>query len=901
MTKESDRLKLCDDKQVTWKKWGPYLSERQWGTVREDYSNNGDAWNYFSHYQSGARAYRWGEDGLAGFSDDRQLLCFALALWNGRDPVLKERLFGVTNPQGNHGEDVKEYYFYLDATPTHSYLKYLYKYPQAAYPYEDLVVTNGKRSRYESEYELLDTGIFNEDRYFDIFVEYAKAEPEDIFIRVTAINRGPEPADLRLLPTLWFRNTWSWEPGSNKPQLSQQESLDHCQVIHAKHEELGEYQLFCADNPSLLFCENETNAWRLFRSNNNSPYTKDGINNYVVLGQAYAINPAQYGTKVAADYVLNILPGEAKTIRLRLCRTQLAGINNKFTNFDRLIEQRKKEADHFYAVLTNNRLSKEQQSILRQALAGMIWSKQYYEFDVKRWLADHPQQNVRNADWEHVQCRDIISMPDKWEYPWFAAWDSAFHVLPLAMIDPTFAKQQLSLFLENRYQHPNGQIPAYEWDFCDVNPPVHAWAVYMVYQICQDYHDQSDLIFLKSAFAHLEKNFRWWESHREPDKNVYEGGFLGLDNIGVFDRSAPLPTGGHIEQSDATAWMTLFSQNMLQIALELSLHEPDRYEQRVLSYLNRFMSTAAAMQDVSDEHRDMWDDEDGFFYNVLRFPDGRATRIKVRSFVGLLPLCAVTVIEKTTLDKLPEVAQLFENLVRRRDYLTRHLFCPIKPGIEGRRLLAVTDENKLRRILARMLDEQEFLSPYGIRSLSKYHLEHPYEFYWNGQTFTADYQPGESTTGMFGGNSNWRGPVWVPINILIIRALLTLYAYYGENFQIECPTGSGKQCSLFQIARMIAVRLLHIFLPDEYGRRPVFGGTEKFQTDPHWRNYLLFYEYFHGEDGSGLGASHQTGWTGAMAALLTVFGSLEQEELTELGMQEIPAILAGSNGTKLSR
>lgn len=896
MTEESSRLRQCDEGKIPWKKWGPYLSERQWGTVREDYSDNGDAWNYFPHSQSGARAYRWGEDGLAGISDDRQLLCFALALWNGRDPVLKERLFGVTNLQGNHGEDVKEYYFYLDATPTHSYLQYLYKYPQAAYPYEDLVTTSERRSRLEPEYELLDTGVFDENRYFDIFVEYAKADPEDILIRISAVNRGPETADLRILPTLWFRNTWSWEPGSTKPLLYMEESQGDCRVIHTQQNESKDYRLYCADTPALLFCENETNAWQLFHSNNTSLYTKDGINNHIVYDQKDAVNPANRGTKAAADYALSILPGETSVLRLRLCHAESLDTDKIFTGFDALIDQRKKEADDFYASLSGGMLNREQQRILRQAMAGMIWTKQYYEFDVERWLDEHPRHNARNTGWEHMKCRDIISMPDKWEYPWFAVWDTAFHTLPLAMIDPAFAKQQLSLFLENRYQHPNGQIPAYEWNFCDVNPPVHAWAVYMVYQVCQDYHDQRDLSFLKSAFVSLERNFSWWETHREPDKNVYEGGFLGLDNIGIFDRSTQLPTGGHIEQSDATAWMTLFSQNMLQLALELSLHEPD-YEQRVLSYLNRFMSTAAAMQDVSDEHRDMWDDEDGFFYNVLRFPDGRSTRIKVRSLVGLLPLCAVIVIEKTTLDKLPQVAKLFENLVRRRDYLTRHLFCPIKPGVEGRRLLAVVDENKLRRILARMLDEQEFLSPHGIRSLSRYHLEHPYEFHWDGQTFTADYQPGESTTNIFGGNSNWRGPVWVPVNILIIRALLTLYAYYGDNFQIECPTRSGKQHNLFQIAKMIAGRLLHIFLPDEYGRRPVFGSTEKFQTDPHWRDYLLFYEYFHGEDGSGLGASHQTGWTGVLATLLTIFGSLEQEELIELGMQEISAILAGNNGT----
>ncbi|MXS86143.1 glucosidase [Nitrosomonas sp. HPC101] len=896
MKKEFERIHQCDSSKLPWKKWGPYLSERQWGTVREDYSDNGDAWNHFPHSQSGARAYRWGEDGLAGFSDDRQQLCFALALWNGCDPVLKERLFGVTNPQGNHGEDVKEYYFYLDATPTHSYLQYLYKYPQAAYPYATLVTTNEQRSRQEAEYELLDTGVFDENRYFDIFVEYAKADPEDILIRIKVINRGPEAAALRVLPTLWFRNTWSWMPGSVKPQLRQAADERNCRTIHASHPELGDYQLHCAEASALLFCENETNAWRLFHGNNASRYTKDGINNCVVLGDTESVNPAGHGTKAATDYTLNILPGETRVIRLRLCREHAVASDKIFADFDKQVDQRKKEADQFYLALTEKKLGKEQQRILRQALAGMVWTKQYYEYDVKHWLDEHDPKSTRNREWNHMQCHDILSMPDKWEYPWFAVWDSAFHSLPLAMIDPTFAKQQLSLFLDHRYQHPSGQIPAYEWNFSDVNPPVHAWAVYMVYRICQDYHKRHDLAFLKTAFASLENNFNWWETHREPDKNVYEGGFLGLDNIGVFDRSAALPTGGHLEQSDATAWLTLFSQNMLQIALELSLHEAD-YEQRVLSYLNRFMATAAAMQDISNEHRDMWDEEDGFFYDVLRFPDGSSTRMKARSLLGLLPLCAVTVIEKTVLDQLPQFAKQFDALVDRRSHLTAHIFCPNKRGIAGRRLLAIMDEDKLRRVLTRLLDEEEFLSPYGIRSLSKYHQEHPYQFHWEGQTFTVAYQPGESDSEMFGGNSNWRGPIWMPMNILIIRALLTLYTYYGENFLIECPARSGVQHNLFQVARMIAGRLLRIFLPDEYGRRPVFGGAEKFQSDPHWRDHLLFYEYFHGEDGSGLGASHQTGWTGTLVTLLMIFGSLEQEDLAEAGMQEIAAVLAGNCGS----
>ncbi len=894
MTEESKRLEQCNKNGIPWKKWGPYLSERQWGTVREDYSENGDAWHYFPHSQSGVRAYRWGEDGLAGISDDRQLLCFALAFWNGRDTVLKERLFGLTGPQGNHGEDVKEYYFYLDATPTHSYLKYLYKYPQAAYPYEDLVTVGSRRSKQEPEYELLDTGIFNEDRYFDVFVEYAKANPEDILIRISVINRGPETANLRLLPTLWFRNTWSWEPGAAKPHLHREEDRSDCQVIRASHHELSDYQLFCAGSPSLLLCENETNARRLFGSDNAGPYTKDGIDNYVVHGKTEAVNPAGSGTKAAADYALTLPPGETHLIRLRLCRAESVMPDMILTDFDQLFDQRQQEADHFYASLSDDTLDKEGKHILRQTLAGMIWTKQYYEFDVERWLDEHHGRATRNSEWGHMKNHDIISMPDKWEYPWYAAWDSAFHTLPLAMTDPVFAKQQICLFLENRYQHPDGRIPAYEWNFSDVNPPVHAWAAYMVYQIDRENQGHGDPVFLQTAFSRLERNFHWWESHLEPDGNVYQGGFLGLDNIGVFDRSHTLPTGGHLEQSDGTAWLTLYAQNMLQIALELSSYDLD-YEQRVLSYLNRFMAIAAAMHDIGNDHRDMWDEEDGFFYDVLRLPNGNSTRLKIRSLVGLLPLCAVTVIEQTTLNRLPQVAEHFEALVRRRSHLTTHIFCPIKPGVAGRRLLAVVDEKKLRRILTRLLDEQEFLSPHGIRSLSKYHQEHPYQFHWEDQIFTVGYQPGESDSYMFGGNSNWRGPVWVPANILIIRALLTLYTYYGKDFQIECPTGSGIQHNLFEVAKMIAERLLHIFLPNEHGRRPVFGGTEKFQTDPHWRNYLLFYEYFHGEDGSGLGASHQTGWTGALATVLSIFGSVEKEELAESGMREIAVTLAGNN------
>ncbi|MGG7055363.1 MGH1-like glycoside hydrolase domain-containing protein [Nitrosomonas sp. ANs5] len=892
MTNEFQRLRQCNQDNVPWKKWGPYLSERQWGTVREDYSPDGEAWQYFPHFQSTARAYRWGEDGLAGISDDRQQLCFALALWNGRDPVLKERLFGLTGTQGNHGEDVKEYYFYLDATPTHSYLKYLYKYPQAPFPYEDLVTTNNQRSKHQPEYELLDTGVFAENRYFDIFVEYAKADPEDILIQISVINRGPEEAQLRVLPTLWFRNTWSWEPDAAKPVLNQCQSEDGDSIVLASHHQLGDYQLFCADNPGLLFTDNETNAQRLFAGTNNGPYVKDGINEYVLHGNRTAVNADGCGTKMAADYGLLIAAGETRVIRLRLVRAGSIESSTAFTDFEMVFDLRRQQADLFYQQLSGGKLDTEKQRLLRQMLAGMLWTKQYYEFDVGRWLDEHHGQATRNADWGHMKNRDIISMPDKWEYPWYAVWDTAFHTLPLAMVDPVFAKHQLSLFLEERYLHPSGQMPAYEWNFSDVNPPVHAWATYAVYQIDRESHGQGDLAFLKTAFAGLERNFHWWETRKGPDGNVYQGGFLGLDNIGVFDRSHALPTGGHLEQSDGTAWMTLYAQNMLQIALELSLHDLD-YEHKVITYLDHFLAIAAAMHDIGSEHRDMWDEDDGFFYDVLRFPDGHSTRLKIRSLVGLLPLCAVTVIEQSALQKLPQVAARFEALVRHKNHLTTDIFCPIKPGMGGRRLLAILDEEKLRRVLARLLDEQEFLSPYGIRSLSKYHQAHPYHFHWQDQTFTVSYQPGESDSYMFGGNSNWRGPVWIPANILIIRALLSLYTYYGDDFQIECPTTTGTPRNLFQIAEMIAERLLRIFLPDEQGRRAVFGGSEKFQTDPHWQDHLLFYEYFHGEDGSGLGASHQTGWTGALATLLTIFGSLAPADLSAAGMRRVTATLGG--------
>ncbi len=883
MTKENERLQQAKH-GVPWKKWGPYLSERQWGTVREDHSSDGNAWHYFPHSQAGARAYRWGEDGLAGISDDQQRLCFAVALWNGKDPILKERLFGLTGPEGNHGEDVKEYYFYLDNTPTHSYMKYLYKYPQAAFPYQDLVSTNSQRSKHESEYELLDTGVFNEDRYFDVFVEYAKVASEDLLIKINVVNRGPASASLRVLPTLWFRNTWSWMPGQAKPSLSIGQASDDRRIILASHAQLGDYQLICEDKVPVVFVDNETNAQRLFGSKNTSDYVKDGINNYVLFGDNTTVNPEGTGTKASADYTLTLAAGESQVIRLRLHRADNTETCSAFDTFDAIFDQRCQETDQFYAQLYNDQLPEDAQRVMRQALAGMLWSKQYYEYDVARWLQEQPGTASRNTDWQHMNNHDVISMPDKWEYPWYAVWDTAFHTIALVMVDADFAKHQLQLFLEDRYQHPNGQIPAYEWNFSDVNPPVHAWAVRAVYHIERERCDgQGDIEFLQTAFAKLEKNFQWWGERKGPDGNVYQGGFLGLDNIGVFDRSAELPTGGYLEQSDGTAWMALYAQNMIQLSLELAKHDKS-YQAKVIKYLDNFLAIAAAMDKIGHNHDDMWDENDGFFYDVLRFPDGSATRLKVRSLVGLLPLCAATVIEAKTLAQLPEVAAHYQSLVDRKEHLTHNIACPVEPGVEGRRLLAIMDENKLRRVLARLLDEEEFLSPYGIRSLSKFHQQHPYHFHWQGQTHTVGYLPGESDSGMFGGNSNWRGPVWIPANILILRSLLYLYSYYGDDFRVAYPTGSDEKLTLYQIAEQISQRLLRIFLRDDNGKRAVFGGAETFQNDPHWRDHLLFYEYFHGDDGSGIGASHQTGWTGTIATVQAILGSLKKEDLLTSGM-----------------
>jgi mannosylglycerate hydrolase MGH1-like protein len=877
------RLQEAQNANVPWRKWGPYLSERQWGTVREDYSDNGNAWAYFGHDQARSRAYHWGEDGLAGISDDKQLLCFSVALWNGRDPILKERMFGLTNEESNHGEDVKEYYFYLDSAPTHSYMKYLYKYPQAAFPYDDLVATSRRRSRSELEYELLDTGVFNDDRYFDVFVEYAKATPEDILIQISVVNRGPEPASLHVLPTLWFRNTWTWWPDKPKPSLQLVTIKKGCAVA-ATDSILGKRFLYCEGDVPFLFTENETNNERIFGTPNAGPYVKDAINNYVVQGKKEAVNPKNEGTKAAAHYQLNVGAGATATIRLRLSALEPSALGSPFADFNQIMETRRHETDEFYRAITPERIGEDEARVMRQALAGMLWSKQYFGFDLGMWLKEHglesPQQggkHVRNSEWFHMINQHIISMPDKWEYPWYAAWDLAFHTLALSTVDVEFAKNQLDIMLQEFYLHPTGQIPAYEWNFSDVNPPVHAWATIFLYRTEQALKGQGDLEFLKRSF------FSWWVNRKDRfGKNVFEGGFLGLDNIGVFDRSAPLPTGGYLEQADGTAWMSLFCQNMLEISAELATHE-SFFEDLTIKFAEHFLWIAQAMNRVGPDG--MWDEEDGFYYDVLRLPDGQATRLKVRSMVGLLPICAATIIEPWQRDRVPRVNRVLSERVERMPELLDSIH-PTGPGHRGygdRGIIALVTEDRLRRILTRMLDENEFLSPYGIRALSRYHAEHPYIFNTGGHEYRVNYLPAESDTGIFGGNSNWRGPVWMPVNALLIRALMTFYLYYGDDFKIECPTGSGRMMNLFEVGRELASRLTRIFLRDESGRRPVYGGTQKFQTDPHWKDYILFYEYFHGDNGAGIGASHQTGWTGVVAKLIEIFGRIDADRYLEIG------------------
>jgi hypothetical protein len=897
---EQWRLRDADEQGVAWRRWGPYLSERQWGTVREDYSSGGDAWSYFTHDQARSRAYRWGEDGIAGISDDQQQLCFALAMWNGRDSMLKERMFGLTNAEGNHGEDVKDYYFYLDSTPTHSYMKCLYKYPQRAFPYDDVVATNRARGRTEFEYELLDTGVFDEDRYFDVFVEYAKSSPEDLLVQITVHNRGPESATLHLLPTLWFRHTWSWAGGAMRPRMEEVPGLLDMAAVTADQETIGRRWLYCDRQVPVLFTENETNNERIFGSPNDSPFVKDGIDRYVVHGDENAINPAGVGTKAAAHYVLTVGPGESSAVRLRLTDYELArpGVRNGVralwgADFDELLARRRAEADEFYDQVVPPGLSEDEKRVVRQASAGMLWSKQFYYIDVERWLSEHGRDplgvdpSIRNSGWFHMVSQDILSMPDKWECPWFAAWDLAFHSLPLALVDIGFAKGQLDLLLQRLYLHPNGQIPAYEWNFGDVNPPVHAWAVLFVYELEKQLRGRADRRFLENAFQKLMKNFTWWLNRKDRDgRNVFQGGFLGLDNIGVFDRSAPLPTGGQLDQADGTAWMALYCQNMLEIALELATYD-QVYVEQAQTLFEHFAWIAIATNRMGADGSGLWDETDGFYYDVLRLPDGTTTPLKVRSMVGLIPLAATSVISKEHVQRFPQF------VTNAREFLERHPAAMMQSGgstnqaEHDRFLFALFGEDRLRRILEKVLDEHEFLGPHGLRSLSQYHREHPYSFWVHGEEYRVSYLPAESDTGMFGGNSNWRGPVWFPVNALLIRALLNLYAFYGDDFTVECPTGSGKQMNLYEVAREINDRLTRTFLRDEEGRRPVHGGQFRFQTDPHWRDLLLFYEYYHGDNGAGLGANHQTGWSGLAGVTAGLFHAISAEDWKTHGREAV--------------
>ena len=877
MTAEEQRLEEARQRTKHWKRWGPYLSERAWGTVREDYSSYGAAWDYFPHDHARSRAYRWNEDGIAGISDRHQKICFALALWNGRDPILKERLFGLTGNEGNHGEDVKEYYFYLDSTPTHSYMKYLYKYPQAEFPYGQLVAENRQRGKLAPEFELIDTGIFDDDRYFDVVVEYAKADVEDILVRVTATNRGPEEASLNLLPTIWFRNTWSWnQNGTAKPSLRRASEG----VIELNHNDPGKRWLYCDGAPELLFTENETNTQRLFNFTNGSQYVKDGINEYIVHGNQLAVNPEQTGTKAAASYKLSIPPGETATIRLRLSAKDYGERQQAFLDFENVFNRRIHEADEFYQTVIPEHLSDDARLVMRQAFAGMLWSKQYYHYVIEQWLDGDPatpkppaeRLRGRNHEWKHLYNADVISMPDKWEYPWYAAWDLAFHCVPLALVDSEFAKEQLVLMLREWYMHPNGQLPAYEWAFGDVNPPVHAWAAWRVYKIEKKRRGAGDTVFLKRIFQKLLLNFTWWVNRKDADgMNIFQGGFLGLDNIGVFDRSAPLPTGGHIAQSDGTSWMAMYALNLLAIAMELAKEDPS-YEDVASKFWEHFIYIAHAMNNRGDNEIRLWDEQDGFFYDVLHLPEGKPFPMKVRSMVGLIPLFAVETLEPELLDRLPDFKRRMEWFIQNRSDLTTNVACMRTPGNAERRLLSIVNQDQLRSVLRLMLDENEFFSQYGIRAISRFHKDHPYMLQVNGTQHRVDYEPAESSNGLFGGNSNWRGPIWFPLNYLLVESLQKFHHYLGEDFKVECPVGSGQMLTLWEVAGEISKRLSRIFLKDAAQRRPVFGAAAKFQTDPNWHDLIPFHEYFHGDNGSGVGASHQTGWTGLVAKLLQQSG-----------------------------
>ena len=876
---EQQRLDEDARRERHWKRWGPYVSERAWGTMREDYSPYGNAWEAFPHDHARSRAYRWNEDGLAGICDRHQMICFAIALWNGYDPILKERAFGLTGNEGNHGEDVKDYYFYLDSTPTHSYMKYLYKYPQTEFPYATLVEENRRRGCHDQEFELVDSGVFNDNRYFDVFVEYAKATPEDLCIRIQVVNRGPDSAELTLLPTIWYRNTWSWGTDIRRPRLKQGESRDDTSVIETRHEYYGFRRLLCEGLPALLFTENDTNTRRLYGDSEGACYVKDSFHDYVVHGDREAVNPDQIGTKAAAHYVVTLAPGATKTIKLRFTNTEEAGSAFDTLDFDVIFARRIQEANEFYDTLAPSSLSEDARRVQRQAFAGLLWNKQFYHYEVNRWLKGDPMMpepsrerlRGRNADWTHLYNADVISMPDKWEYPWYAAWDLAFHCIGLAVVDSTFAKKQLVLMLREWYMHPNGQIPAYEWALGDVNPPVHAWAAWRVYKIEKKRKGVGDRRFLERVFHKLLLNFTWWVNRKDAGgKNIFQGGFLGLDNIGVFDRSAPLPTGGQIEQSDATSWMGMYCLNMLTIALELA-RENRVYEDVASKFFEHFVYICRAMNDIGGEKIELWDREDGFFYDVLHLPNGDNKRMRVRSMVGLIPLFAVETLDSELIDSLPRFKHRMQWFVENRPEFAQHL--ETQSGDEGvRRFLSLVHRTRLRSVLRYMLDEEEFLSPYGIRSLSRYHKDRPYMLNVMGHEHRVDYEPAESSASLFGGNSNWRGPVWFPVNYLLIESLQKFHYFLGDQYKVEYPTGSGLHLTLWQIAEELSRRLIRIFLKDTEGKRPVFGRTNRFNDDPHWQNNVLFYEYFHGDNGVGIGASHQTGWTGLVAKLIQQSG-----------------------------
>jgi Mannosylglycerate hydrolase MGH1-like glycoside hydrolase domain/Glycosyl hydrolase family 63 C-terminal domain len=883
---EAQRLRESEERAQHWKRWGPYVSERAWGTVREDYSPGGTAWESLPHDHARSRAYRWNEDGIAGISDRHQMICFALVLWNGRDPILKERLFGLTGNEGNHAEDVKEQYFYLDNTPTHSYMRFLYKYPQAAFPYSQLVRENRHRGRGAPEFELIDTGVFGEGRYFDVFVDYAKASPEDILIHIHAANRGPEPAVIHLLPTVWFRNTWLWGDRDPKPRLHwiehlppHVESAGPVQTIELQHFRYGTRWLACEGSPEILFTDNETNFSRLWGVENDSVYSKDGINDYMVNGILDAVNPNRFGTKASPVYRLEVEPGQTASVRLRFFDSNTSG-EIFGHSFEQVFARRRREADEFYDSVLPETACADSRAVMRQALAGMLWSKQFYNYVVQDWLRgdqgfpEPPRSRHygRNSEWGHIFNADVISMPDKWEYPWYAAWDLGFHAVALALVDSDFAKEQLALMVREWYMHPSGQLPAYEWAFSDVNPPVHAWAVWRVYKIEKKRRGVGDRTFLQRVFHKLLLNFTWWVNRKDTEgRNVFQGGFLGLDNVGIFDRSAPLPTGGFIQQADGTGWMAMYSLNLLAIALELALEDP-AYEDVASKFWEHFLYIANAINSLGDEKLGMWHPKDGFYYDVLCTPDGGQVPLRVRSMVGLIPLFAVQTLETDWVKRFQGFKRRMDWFIEHRPDLTKNVASMTAEGSGERRLLSILNATQLRRVLKVMLDEEEFLSPYGIRSLSRAHGAHPYALHIDGNEYRVGYEPAESRSGVFGGNSNWRGPIWFPVNYLIIESLQKFHHYFGDEFKVECPTGSGHMMNLWEVAKELSRRLAGIFLPGPDGARPVHGSNSEFATDPHWRDLVLFYEYFHGDNGTGLGASHQTGWTGLVAKLMQQIG-----------------------------